>query len=134
MNQALIISCEATRQRALEHIAGLSPDKVWEVTVARQVKHRTLKQLALMWVWVDTVAKIVGEETGHDKEELHEIFKHNFLPAKILQVEGLEPTERRTTKGLNTIEMGLYMDKIFRWATQDMGFVLPLPPVQTEER
>lgn len=30
--------------------------------MARRIKHRTPKQLALMWLWVDTVAKIVAEE------------------------------------------------------------------------
>lgn len=130
------ITDKASHALVLHHISNLSLEngKQWKITIERKRKQRSPQQLKLMWLWVDEVAKIVGEETGNDKDDLHEIFKHNWLPAKILQVEGLEPAERRTTKGLNTVDMALYMDKIYRWATQDMGFVLPLPPVATEVR
>jgi len=130
------ITDKASHALVLDHISKLSLEngKQWKITIERKRKLRSPQQLKLMWMWVDEVAKIVGEETGNDKEDLHEIFKHNWLPAKILQVEGLEPAERCSTKGLNTIDMAIYMDKIYRWATQDMGFVLPLPPVVTEQR
>lgn len=129
-----VINNSAGRDNACAAITELDPAKTWTVTIEPYRKRRTLSQLRTMWMWVDEVAEEIAPVTGYTKEELHEVFKHNFLPATILQVEGLEPTERRTTTNLDTAAMSAYMEEIFRWATQTMGIKVTLPPVQTEQR
>jgi hypothetical protein len=134
MTQALVISCEGSRQRAAEHIANLClDDRQWDVTVERHRKTRTLSQNRLYWKWVTGIASAVSEHTGYEPEDVHEYFKQRFLPGRRIEIEGMV-AERFTTTKLNTAEMAEYTDKIYRWASQELGLVLPLPPVATEER
>ncbi len=132
--QSLLISCEASRQRAVEHIAGLSLDnKQWDITVERHRKRRTLAQNRLYWKWVTEVAAAVSEHTGYEPEDVHEFFKQRFLPGRRIEIEGMV-AERFTTTKLDTAAMSLYADKIFRWASQELGLVLTQPPSATEIR
>ena len=134
MTQPLVISCEASRQRAVAHIGGLSLDgKQWEVKVARKRKRRTLNQNALYWAWITKVQEAVSDYTGYEKDEIANHCKQEFLPSKVVAIDGAR-SEYRTTTNLSTKEMADYMDRIHRWASMELGLVLPLPPVATEER
>jgi hypothetical protein len=134
MSDQLVITDEATRHRAVEHVAGLSIDgKQWEVSVARKRKRRTLNQNALYWKWIGEVVDHVSDCTGYEKDEVHEYFKQRFLEPKAIEIDGFA-AKRYTTTDCDTGEMAKYMDRIYRWASQELGLVLPLPPVATEER
>ena len=134
MTDPLIITDEAGRQKALNDIAHLDlTGKQWEVTVKRHRKRRSPKQNRMYWNWCEEVAGHVSEYTGYDKDEIHEFFKQNFLPGRRIEIEGMEAVRFTTTK-LNTKEMSEYCDRLYRWASEELGLALPLPPVMTEER
>ena len=79
-------------------------------------------------MWIAEITKHITEYTGYEKDEVHDLFKQNFLPAiKELEMAGLT-AKRFTTTTLNTKEMSEYCDRIYRWASAELGFALPLPP------
>lgn len=127
MPEPFVIFDAISRQKAADHIANLSPDKVWEIYVSRYRQKRTNRQNSLYWMWCDEVAKAVSEYTGYDKEDIHEFCKQSFLPGRTIEIEGMEAI-RYTTTALNTAEMAQYTDKVYRWATTELGLMLPLPP------
>lgn len=128
------IATEKDRQWAQDFIAGLSIEgKKWELTIEPYRKRRTRSQNALYWAWVDEIARYVSEHTGYEKEDVHEYFKGRWLPPKLVELDGVT-VNRYTTTGLDTAGMAEYTDKIYRWATTELGLILPLPPVKTEVR
>ena len=122
----IIIRNEALRKSALYTIGALDLERPWELTIERHVKKRTNSQLRLMWKWIDEVAQHVMEHTGTDKDEVHEFFKQKFLPARIIEIGG-EVREYYSTKGLTTTQMTIYMNRIYAWATTELGLFLPVP-------
>ncbi len=134
MPQTLTIANEQSRRRAAEHVAGLSVDgKQWEVTVKRWRKRRTLNQNALYWKWIEEIVGHVSDATGYERDEVHEYLKQRFLEPKTIVIDSWA-IKRYTTTNCDTKGMAYYMDRIHRWASQDLGLVLPLPPTATEER
>ena len=133
MTAPTIISDEAGRQRILDQIAHLDLEgKPWEITVKRHRKRRSNAQGRLYFGWVEEVVKHVVEYTGYEKDEIHDYFKSNFLePGKEIQIKGL-PARRRspTTTTLDTKQMAEYCDRIYRWASVELGLALRLPPVR----
>lgn len=133
MPQTLIITNEQSRQRAVTFVAALSLDKQWEIAIKRHRKRRTLAQNSLYHAWVAVVTDHVSGYTGYEKDEVHEYFKQRFLEPKIIEIDGFA-VKRYTTTDNDTKAMADYMDRIYRWASQELGLPLPLPPVATEER
>ena len=125
--ETVIISDEDTQFRVAKVIGGLNLDKPWVVSWERHVKRRTLSQNALMWKWVDEVVDHVEKYTGHDKDEIHDYFKDRFLPTRIISFGDDVRRVTGSTKKLNTTEMTDYMNKIYAWATTELGLFLPVP-------
>jgi len=94
-------------------------------------RKRTLSQNNLMWAWVTEIANYVSDHTGYEKDEVHEDFKKRFLSGKSVVIDGME-VKHYSTKKLSTTEMTEYMDRIYRWATTELGLTLPLPPTAEE--
>ena len=107
-------------------LLNLSKSNGWEVTIKPHVKRRTDSQNRLMWRWVDNVAEHVVQHTGQDSEDVHEFFKRKFLTPRRFEIEG-EMIEVWSTKKLTTKEMSEYMERIYAWATSELGLLLPLP-------
>lgn len=126
MTQVIIIRDLHTQARVLSLIGALNLEKPWRVTIERYTKRRTPSQLALYWRWLDQVVQHIHEHTGQDKDDVHEALKAKFLPARIVELDG-QPYEVRSTKKLSTAEMTAYIDKVYWWATSELGLMLPLP-------
>ena len=124
--EEIIIRNESLRKTALLTIGALDLAKPWRVTIERESKRRTLSQNALLWKWIDEVVRHVVEHTGHDKDEIHEFFKAKFLTPRRVAMGG-DAVLYYTTKPLSTIEMAAYMEKIYAWATTELGLFLPVP-------
>ncbi len=125
-NSTVIIRDEAMRTRVAQHIANLSIEKPWAVTVEPYKKRRSLSQNALMWLWLEEVVKHVYESTGQDKEDIHEFFKRQFLTPTVKDVFGVE-VKTWSTKELTTAGMSTYMAAIDVWVASELGLLLPTP-------
>ncbi len=118
---------ETTRSAAMGLIGMLNvADKQWDITIVPHRERRSLSQNALLWKWLEEVVKHVHEATGQDKDDIHEHLKQKFLTTKITEING-EISKRWSTKGLSKAEMSAYLDKIYAWATSEMGLLLPVP-------
>jgi hypothetical protein len=71
----------------------------------------------------DPLIKILSDDIGYSKDEMHEALKRKFLVYE--NVQGL-PTQLSTTQ-LSTIEFESYLEQIRRWASMDMGIIIPDP-------
>lgn len=121
-----IIRAETDRDKVVALVRSLDLGKPWAITVEPFKKRRTQSQLALMWVWVDQAVKLIHDDTGQDKDDLHEYFKRKFLTPRRFQVMG-EVVEVYTTKELTTAQMTEYMEKIRAFASIELGILLPSP-------
>ena len=125
--ETIIIRNEPLRKLALLTIGALDLTKPWVLTIERETKRRTLSQNRLMWDWIDDVVDHVEEYTGHDKHEIHDFLKRKFLgPKRVIVGDSVEDCTP-STKKLNTAQMTDYMNKIYAWATTELGLFLPVP-------
>ncbi len=133
MKNSHIIHDEKSRVIVLDHIISLSILKKWDIEIKPHTKKRTLAQNALMWKWLDEVVKLVSEHTGHDNDEIHEIFKQKFLEAKIIEsFDGKEEYYSWSTKNLDKSEMSHYMEKIYAFCTTELGLFLTIPGLEND--
>lgn len=78
------------------------------VTLELERKGRSTSQNAYYWVYLG----VIGRETGHDADDLHEFFKRKLLPPVFKKVLGNEVTLPMSTTVLKKAEFGDYLDKI----------------------
>jgi len=91
--------------------------------ITEKKNKRTLDQNALLWLWLTCIEN----ETGTDKDDLHEYFKGKFLGFKQNVFNGESYDVRLTTKKLNTAEFTEYLNKINQFASTELGIYLPNP-------
>ena len=60
---------------------------------------------------------MISEETGNEPEETHELLKLKFL----------KPMGKLNTTQLTTGEFKIYIEKIQRWAAQELSMNIPEP-------
>lgn len=120
------ITNSETMRHVMYVISNLDAEKGWNVEIKRKTKQRTLSQNALYWRWMNEIAALVSEQTGYEKDEVHELFKDTFLDPKIITIGGVT-TKRYSTQNLTTKEMSKYMDRVDRFCIQNLGISLPIP-------
>lgn len=86
-------------------------------------KGRSNNQNSYLW---GVVYQLIAEYTGHSTEELHEAFKHMFLPRTTF-LGDKEIIANKSTTELSTSEMEEYLMRIRVWAAQELGCSIPLP-------
>lgn len=122
----LVVGTEQMRQRALEVIQELDLEKPWQIEIKRYQKNRSLQANALYWKWLS----IIHNETGQDKDDVHEVMMRKFLEPRIVHrspgAESGPAFEVYSTRRLTTAQFSEYLDKIHAWASS-FGIHLPLP-------
>lgn len=94
-------------------------DKPMVVIVKRARKHRSLKANRLYWKWLSCIE----EETGNEREDLHEYFKERYLD-RTKEIFG-EPVFGSTAR-LDSKAFATYMEKVRRFALE-LNIFLPYP-------
>ncbi len=107
-------------------IRNLDSEKVWIVEIKKKTKARSLSQNALYWRWMNEIASLVSDHTGYEKDEVHELFKKQFLEPKEVEIGGMG-IYIYSTKNLTTKQMADYMDRIDRFCISELGIGLPIP-------
>ena len=116
------INTFSDKQRVKDFIDAL-PDKRYEISINVHRDKRSYPQNRLMWLWYTCIA----DETGEDSEELHKFFKEKFLKREHFKVFGEVLEDTISTTSLNTQEFKEYLDNIQRFASSELGIILPLP-------
>lgn len=119
---ALPVENEDQRKRVIGLIEGLNLAKPWQVTIEPKTKKRTLSQNALYWKWVGLIA----DATGNDNDDVHEALKAKFLTPRTIDLAG-EQREIRSTAKQDKAGMTAFMDRVYAFATSELGLYLPTP-------
>jgi hypothetical protein len=100
------------------------------INIFAPVNSRTLNQNKLYWLWITCIS----EETGNEKNDLHEFFKNSFLSKENLTLKFDSKQfffeKRISTVDLNKIQFMEYLNKIQIFALTELSIKLPLPEEQ----
>lgn len=93
------------------------------LTITQRKEHRTLSQNALLWLWL----RCIEEETGNETDVLYNFFCAQFL-RYVVVVDGVSVVGNKTSSQLTTDEFTVFLDKIQRYAAEELGGItLPSP-------
>ncbi len=99
---------EQRRTNAIEFIKNLDLKNRVEVLVNVAKKKRSNPQNNTMWMWYP----YLSEYTGYTEEELHEIFKAEFLGYDIFYYMGMPFIKPKSTTKLTTKGMAGFLNRI----------------------
>lgn len=88
----------------LSHIG----DGKYVVEVKKFVQSRTLAQNNYYWMYLD----IIASETGHNRADLHEYFKHKFITDKEIKIFGDSIKVSGSTTKLSKSDFSKYIADI----------------------
>jgi hypothetical protein len=71
------------------------------------------------------ILNIIGIETGHTHEELHEALKLKFNAKIIHFPKGGSQVVGESTSNLDTKEFAAYINQVKNWALNEFGIVIP---------
>ena len=112
---------EQDRQGLIEFINKLDLSRIFYWEIKKHVKRRSISQNSLYWLWLTCIQ----DETGNERNDLHEYFKGRLLTAKYIDVFD-NSIMIKSTKGLTTAQFKEYLDMIQASMAQE-GIVLPDP-------
>lgn len=104
-------------------IAKADLSKGFVIEWKRVQKIRTNDQNALYWMWMTCLE----QETGQDKNSLHDYFREKYLKVTYEQVFDSEIKILESTRKLDTVAMKNYLNKIQIFAATELAVTLPDP-------
>lgn len=111
--------------KELPHFEG----KRVEITIEVVKSTRSIKQNRLWWLYI----KIIADEIGYDKNELHEMAKFKFLKKEaVIESTGEVMPYIGSTAKLNKSDFAELVNNLQRWSAETFGIVLPDPQEQFE--
>lgn len=118
------ISTERNRQTVIDYIRKLPQGKEYDVQIIRHKETRSMDANRLYWLWL----KVIAEDTGHDKDEIHEEFKSRFVGTETIRgFYGFTAVRPVSTAKLDTAQFSQYMERVKVFASAGLGIVLPVP-------
>ena len=120
---AITIHNYKTREEAINLVSNLDLSKVHHLKVTCKRGKRSINQNALYWMWLTCIE----QETGNEKEDLHEAFKQKWLGTESILILGSVVKKTCSSVGLDTLLFKQYLDKIQVFAASELGIKLPDP-------
>lgn len=95
-----------------------------ELSLGRLRHNRSLKANAYMWA----IYRLIAQETGNDEDTIHKTMKGMFLPLEDLVLPNGETVKTLgSTRGLDTVAFGEFIERIKAFAAQELGIRVPEP-------
>ncbi len=91
-----------------------------EVSIGKRTFRRSKNQNAYYW---GVCIKLIAEHTGAEPEEIHTALKFQFSPKKFVG----NLVAPASSALLDTIDFEAYLDKVRRWAMEELNIYVPLP-------
>lgn len=92
--------------------------------VVKIIRNRPIRSLSAN-KYYHAILNIIGIETGHTHEELHDALKLKFN-AKVLHFpKGGSQIVGESTSNLDTKEFAAYVNQVKNWALNEFGIVIP---------
>lgn len=103
----------------------------WELEVTVKRQRATRSQLQNRYYWGVVIA-LLSEHTGYTPDEVHDCMKMQFIPKRMAVADGNgvihgEYVLGGSTREMNTIDFGDYMESIREWAAETLDVVIPDP-------
>lgn len=117
-----LIHNEHSRRVVFEYLEKLNLNKKYSVEITLKRETRTLSQNRLYWLYL----ACLEQETGNDKEALHDYFKRKWLRKNTTELQNEQIISVYSTKELNTVQFKAYIDRIVLFAAEE-GIILPDP-------
>ena len=108
-------------------LSNFTEEDLLDIEIKKWKENRSRKQNNYYW---GVVVMMISEHTGFETEETHEVLKRKFL-RYIKEYKGKRYWFTRSTVDLKTDEFVEYIDKIRRFASQELGVVIPDPDGDT---
>ena len=103
----------------------------WEVQIAvkRLRATRSLEQNAY---YFGVVVQLLSQHTGYTPDEIHDLLKAKFIPKRLAVCDGNGVIQDEivlggSTRKMNKLEFGEYIDSIREWAAETLDLVIPDP-------
>lgn len=107
-------------EAAKAHLEG----KAIELSIGRLRQNRSLRANNYMWA----IYRLIALETGNDEDTIHKTMKGMFLPLEELVLPNGETVKTLgSTRGLDTVAFGEFIDRIKAFAAQELGIRVPEP-------
>jgi hypothetical protein len=101
------------------HLHSLEGKRV-TVTVEKEKRKRSNQQNKYYW---GVVLQLIAEHTGEDPENIHEALKAHFAPKHVVGNIVIPSA----TRYLDTIDFSLFIEKVRRWAAEELNINIPDP-------
>jgi len=122
----MIFKLPYQKEKAISYIERIDKPMICEVK--KETRNRSTVQNAYYWF----LLTMLEQDTGNDKDDLHEYFKEKWLRDTYKQISVFpdsigDLTYTKSTTKLTTLEMEDYLEKIRVFASRELGCFLPLP-------
>ncbi|MCG7931942.1 MAG: hypothetical protein N0E44_18065 [Candidatus Thiodiazotropha lotti] len=106
--------------RVKDWLSKLPPEGKWLLEVRPNKLTRTLAQNSISWKWYREIADFLTENTDQtiSDTEVHDWLVDEFLPKKVVEIDGKPKVRQIGTSDLKVDEMSKYLDKVDRWAIE----------------
>jgi len=111
------------KESAIRAIEALDDKECFDVTIKKKRWKRSISQNNLYWLWLTCIE----QETGNNRDELHDYFRAKFLGAEEVQVFDETIIRLVSTTKQDTLEFKRYLDKIQMFASMELHISLPDP-------
>lgn len=120
----ICLHSQLDKDDAIHHLccAEVGSNPLIEVEIRERSETRTSAQNRYLW---GTVYKTLSDETGYEKEEIHEMTKLAFLPCKVIKIGSIVKTIPPSTAKLKKKPFSDYVEEIARWAAIELSIVIP---------
>jgi len=116
---------EPETSRKIRHELNSFEGKRVEIKIQKLRSKRSEQQNSYWW---GVIIKILGEELGYDKDEMHEVLKFKFLKReKVIERTGELMFYSISTTKLSVSEFVKLVEDVIRWAASELSIVIPLP-------
>lgn len=112
-----VIQNSGSRQVVHNVIDMLDGRRAWAVEIKPWQPKRSHDQNAKYWAIVEEIAR----QTGHHKDEIHDILKVKFLQTKTVNIFGIEREVVPDSRNLSASQFSEYIDQVQAWAATDLG-------------
>jgi hypothetical protein len=106
------------RNALTAHLRGLAGKRV-ELVVRKQRARRSNEANRYYW---GVVVAVIADHLGYDRDECHEALAWHFLRAG---EDGEKLPRRQSTASLDTGAFSEYVERVKRWAAEELGIYVP---------
>ena len=114
-----IIRNEQVLENCVGRLKELPFDTPWIVNAKPYKRNRTQEQNDLMWV----LLTLIGQHTGHSKEEMYDIATEMFLTPRTTTHRG-RVYHRYSTSRLKVAEMSDFIERLYQLGAEE-GLYMP---------